>query len=78
MEEKRNVILFIGYQKQRSGKKFSYQKASHILCYEPVVSFPEACKRTVGWLVGWLVDFCRVSRERADRFKNSANIIFIK
>lgn len=30
--------------------KLSYQKAHQILGYEPIVSFPEACKRTVGWL----------------------------
>ena len=30
--------------------KFSHQKAYQILGYEPIVSFPEACKRTVGWL----------------------------
>lgn len=31
--------------------KFSYQKARQILGYEPIVSFPEASKRSIGWLV---------------------------
>ncbi len=30
--------------------KFSHQKACQILGYEPIVSFPEACKRTVDWI----------------------------
>ncbi|MGQ3685784.1 MAG: NAD-dependent epimerase/dehydratase family protein [Candidatus Loosdrechtia sp.] len=30
--------------------KFPHQKAYKILGYEPIVTFPEACKRTVGWM----------------------------